>query len=310
MKRRAGFSLLEVIVGMAVLALLILLIGQLFNGATAVSGLGAKRMDADTQARAVLDRMGLDFAQIIRRPDVDYFLKDDVNVFPGNDIMAFYSQVPGYHSTTSSGQQSPFSVTGYRVNAKAGSPSNGQLERYGRGLPWNGVASEDAPLVFSATSRSSGVNNRIAVNWPAATDSALEDRNHDVIGSHLFRFEYFYLLKGRSDTTPPLPTVMSNVPWDTRAGVAHTSVEGMRDVAAICVIIALIDSRSRELVTETQLTTLAAGLNDFDPSTGSPETQWREKLNEPVAGMPVAALRAIRIYSRYYSLSPGPELNF
>src|SRR5438034_8120452 len=32
---------------------------------------------SDTQARAVFDRMALDFAQMLKRSDVDYYLKQD-----------------------------------------------------------------------------------------------------------------------------------------------------------------------------------------------------------------------------------------
>lgn len=298
-----GFTLLEVTVGTVVLALLTLLIGQLFNGASAVSGLGTRRMDADTQARAVIDRMTIDFAQMIRRPDVDYFLKDGVNRFPGNDIMAFYSQVPGYYSSSSSNQQSPLSVAGYRVNADPASAVSGQLERFGRGLLWNGTASAEAPLVFSAVSRSSGANNKLVLNWPAATSALLPDTSYDVIGPQVFRFEYFYLLKGRADTSPALPTLLSSLPWDVRPEVAHTSVEGLQDVAAVVVVFAVIDAKSRTLLNDAQLQTIAAGLSDFDPAAGSPEKQWREKVAEPAPGIPPVALSAIRVYSRCFYLA-------
>ena len=55
--------------------------------------------------------MAIDFAQMVKRSDVDYYLKylqprRCVDVLqPGNDQIAFYSNVPGYYPT--GGFQSP-----------------------------------------------------------------------------------------------------------------------------------------------------------------------------------------------------------
>src|SRR5438874_7085166 len=109
---RAAFTLVELSVTMGVLVLLVLLFTQLFNSAATVTILGYKKMDADSEARQVLDRMTFDFAQMVKRPDVDYYLKCDgcppagsvidcgaCGLQPGNDQAAFYSTVPGYYPT-------------------------------------------------------------------------------------------------------------------------------------------------------------------------------------------------------------------
>ena len=59
----------------------------------------------------------------------------------------------------------------------------------------------------------------------------------------------------RYDTQSTDPT-LKNQPW-------HTSPDGLRDVAAIGVAIAVIDPRSKVLVTDAQLETLAGAMNDF-----------------------------------------------
>src|SRR5881398_736305 len=71
----AAFSLVELMVAVAVLAILIALVAQLTNSATTITRVGTKHIDADTQARAVLDRVGLDIAQMIKRTDIDYYIK-------------------------------------------------------------------------------------------------------------------------------------------------------------------------------------------------------------------------------------------
>ena len=67
---RTGFTLLELLVSMAVLALLTLVVAQLTNSAARVTTDSHLRMDGDSQARLVLDRLSLDFAKMLKRPDV------------------------------------------------------------------------------------------------------------------------------------------------------------------------------------------------------------------------------------------------
>src|SRR2546429_3946588 len=126
----AGFTLAELLVSVGVLVLLVLLATQLLNSAATITILGHKQMDADSQARQLLDRMAIDFAQMVKRSDVDYYVKSSAIPPPtgvrnllqaGNDTIAFYSTVPGYYP--SSGSQSPISLVAYRVNAPSPSPA-------------------------------------------------------------------------------------------------------------------------------------------------------------------------------------------
>src|SRR5260370_16367631 len=70
-----AFTLIELLISLAVTALIILMVAQLMNSATAVTRTGNKHIDTDTQARAVLDRMAMDFGRMLKRTDVDYYLK-------------------------------------------------------------------------------------------------------------------------------------------------------------------------------------------------------------------------------------------
>ena len=101
--QRCGFTLAELLVTVGVLVLLVLLFTQLLNSAATITTLGHKQMDADSQARQLLDRMAIDFAQMVKRNDVDLFAKGTVapnsvgGTMTGNDQIAFYSAVPGYY---------------------------------------------------------------------------------------------------------------------------------------------------------------------------------------------------------------------
>lgn len=291
---QSAFTLMELLVAMGVLALIIALCIHLVDSGRKVTEIGGKHADADAQARALFDRMALDFAQMVRRLDVDCSLKDSGNPQPGNDQIAFYSQVPGYPD---SGSYSPVSLVGYRVDA------TGRLQRLGCGLPWNGAATSDQPMMFLPL--------KIADTLPSATNLDMDD-NYELAGPQVLRMEYYYVMKSAASNG----SILSSIPWDSRAPASHTSVNGLQDVAAIGVVIAVIDPKSRRLVSDDQLKSLAQQLIDF-PETdsdgnnaskpGGLEAEWQKSIN--ASGLPASATSSIRVYRRWFHLTPGPALN-
>src|SRR5437764_3337174 len=159
----AGFTLIEIMVAVAALVILILFVVQLTNSATAITRVGTKHMDADTQARTVLDRLGFDIGRMIRRNDLDYYMKGAAATYAtnhgnghgwgkkltggqqGSDQAAFFASVPGYYPQSSG--QGPISLVAYRVNQNATNSTAPylQLERMGKGLLWNGVINTTNP---------------------------------------------------------------------------------------------------------------------------------------------------------------------
>jgi hypothetical protein len=280
--RANAFTLAELAVSVGVLVLLVLLFTQLLNNAASITTLGHKQMDADSQARQLLDRMAIDFAQLVKRSDVDFFAKGTVapnsvgGAMTGNDQIAFYSAVPGYYPPA--GSQSPVSLVAYRVNSLSGATAFNKLERLGKGLVWNGVSTNDTPVVFMPLT--------IAATWPAATSSSLADSdgNYEVIGPQVIRFEYCYLgTDGTLSITPP--TISS--------------------MAAIIVDIAVIDPKSKVLLNNAQITTLAAGLSDYTAGMvpGQLRNNWQNTLNANTT-LPRPALSGVRLYERFFYLSP------
>jgi hypothetical protein len=268
---KAAFTLAELLVSVGVLVLLVLLATQLLNSAATITTLGHKQMDADSQARQVLDRMAIDFAQLVKRSDLDFLAKGTVapnsvgGAMAGNDQITFYSTVPGYYP--SSGYQSPVSLVGYRINFQ------NRMERMGKGLVWNGVSSTDTPVVFMPLT--------ISATWPSVNTPASD---YEVIGPQIFRFEYCYLgTDGTLSITPP-------------------SISSM---AAIIADIAVIDPKSKVLLANTQITSLAGQLVDYGPGMTPAQlrTQWQNTLNTNPT-LPRPAVSGIRLYERFFYLSP------
>src|SRR5262245_33366011 len=171
-RRASGaFTLAELLVAMGVVVIIVLMGTQLMTSTTAVTRSAHKYVDTDTQARAVFDRMALDFAQMLNRTDIDYYIKQPVNYNGhgnghggsngkngdlGSDQIAFYSAVPGYYpSGYSIGQQSPISLVAYRVTESTTSdPAYGRLVRMAKGLGWNVIKNnpnqnDPYPIVFT-----------------------------------------------------------------------------------------------------------------------------------------------------------------
>src|SRR6184192_1070856 len=285
-ERVSAFTLAELLVSVGVLVLLTLLATQLLNNTATIMTLGHRQMDADSQARELFDRMAIDFAQMIRRSDVDYYLKSSTtandcrlcNRQRGNDQIAFYSTVPGWSALTGA-QQSPVSIIGYRINVSGTTLSN-RLERLGEGLIWNGATSDTR-----ADGRPTSVIFWAPLNpWANATNSPF-----DVIGPDVFRFEYYYLLKNGD---------LSSTPWYT-----ISSVRGMQDVSAIIVDIAVLDAKSRVLLTNSDITGLAEELPDYGGQVpGGLLAGWRTALDANRT-LPRPALSSVRVYERSFYLS-------
>jgi type II secretory pathway component PulJ len=287
--RSRGFTLAELVVTVGVLVLLVLLFTQLLTSTATVTTLGHKQMDADAQARQLLDRMAVDFAQMVKRSDLDFFAKrtntpnSRGGAMAGNDGIAFYSAVPGYYPAA--GSQSPVSLVAYRLNSNSARSAYNKMERMGKGLVWNGVSTTDTPVVFMPI--------KIENTWSAATSSSTADPAYEVIGPQVFRFEYYYLLKNGN---------FSDTPWITPT---HDSVSGMQDVSAIVVDIAVIDAKSKVLLTDAQIATLGASLSDYTRGMvpGQLRTSWQNTLNANTS-LPRPALSGIRLYERFVYLSP------
>jgi type II secretory pathway pseudopilin PulG len=282
-----AFTLAELLVSIGVLVLLILLATQLLNSAAPITTLGHKQMDAESQARQLLERMAIDFAQMVKRNDVDFFAKGTAapnsvgGAMAGNDQIAFYSTVPGYYPST--GAQSPVSLVAYRINSLSGATAFNKMERLGKGLVWNGVSTTDTPVVFLPLTIGPSLASPLG-NWPAAVSSTAPDTAYEVIGPQVFRFEYCYLLTDGSRSILP------------------GNISGM---AGIVADVAVIDPKSKVLLTDAQITTIAAGLSDYTAGMvpGQLRTNWQTYL-DGITNLPRPAISGIRFYERYFYLSP------
>src|SRR5262245_27482685 len=304
----AGFTLAELLGSVMVVVLITLIASQLMTSATAITRTGNRHFDTDTQARVVFDRMALDFAQMVKRTDVDYYIKQPnkynghgnghgcglgKNGGKGSDQIAFFSHVPGYYPSNTAAEQSPISLVAYRVS-EANGARYGMLERMAKRLRWNGVdngTGQNAtyPIVFATGQFPNSTQGNCPYagttgpwaapppGWSGAicNDNGQwsQDNDYEVLGPGVFRLEYYYLLKnGR----------ITDWPWDrfdypTQLTNYNPLLLGASQIRAIAVSIAVIDPASRALIQQADaanpatygdILDLGAELPDFKNSCG------------------------------------------
>lgn len=295
-----AFTLVEILIAISLLGILTLLLSRLFNSAARTTSMSGKRLESEGQIRPLFDRMAIDFAQMAKRPDLDFYGKGtaDGGAMTGNDRIAFFSMVPG--DFPSAGSESPFSVIAYKVNsslAAANAAVYTRLQRMARGLVMNGDSSSinDGPIAFAPVN--------ISTVWTSVTSNATTDSKYEVAGPQVFRFEYYYLLTNGT---------VSTTPWDSSLP-GHASPARMRDVVAVVAAMAILDSRSRVLLTNSQVATISGTLIDYAPGNGPGWllTKWQNALNAPtnasVQALPRSIVSGIRLYERHFYLAPTPQ---
>jgi len=319
---RQGFTLIEMLAAIAVLAVLVLMIVQITDGTARSVTHENRQIDTDTEARMIFNRLALDFARMLKRPDLDYAsfkqpagvlparyrdadgkpVPVPANLQPGNDRMAFYSEsrgsFPGSSQPTGEAR-SPVSVIGYQIvpDPATGTPG---LGRRSIGLGWEPEA---------------GGAWKSVAHLPVRLDEAWSDLFSDAtafpgVADSVFRLEYLYLLKPHGNKAARL----SLVPWNDDPGLTppHTAVDGFRDVAAIIVTIALLDRHASALVHD--YTALASALPDAaadaDGNAQGVAAAWGAIVRgagfAEKVGIPPVAAAGIRIYERHFPLDSNP----
>jgi prepilin-type N-terminal cleavage/methylation domain-containing protein len=281
--RQNGFTLVELLSTMALLVIITMFSLQLIESARRTTSHGEKRRKSDSQARLILDRMALDFAQMVRRADIDCLYKDPSSVppqaQPGNDQLLFFAAAPGFYlSPPTAASRKGFCLTGYRMK-------NLRLERLAKGLSWGPDAG--GPMIF--------LPERIATRWPDVTGAG-NDPDYAVIGDQVIRFEYGYQLKSTGK--------LSNTPFDPAAKPPENQWTGFSQINAIHVVIALMDEESMA-IWKPDPAIIQTAFPDFTDEDIA--HVWSDKLKHPSFAqetrLPPQALANVRIYSRTFHLS-------
>jgi len=281
-----GFTLVELLVSIAILMLVLVMVGQIISSASLVTNAGYKRMDADSQARQILDRMSIDFSRMVKRSDADFFYQHNSN---GNDQIAFYSETTGYYpSSTGTNEKSGACVVGYMIATNTNN-NQPQLLRLSKGLPWNGV-NNSTSMVYGTNS---SPGNVLTTTWQNLKDGS--DTDYQVIGNQVYRLAFAFLKKdGTITNASPNTTVLP------------------QNISAVIVALAILDKTSRKIVTDPSK--MVSALPDvalsgtYNNSTQLMAKTWNTAINSSgfatTCGIPQSAASQVRVYQRFFYLNP------
>ena len=172
-----GFSLIELLVACAILAMLLVALLSVTSSTALVTRLSQRRMDSAAGLRSAMDRMAVDLGAAILRNDLPplFIISSSTN---GSDELYFRAQTEGYDG------ERGISTVGYRIR-------DGKLERGAQGTGWT-----NDPLAFA---------RQMATNSIANT-------NFDVVGARVFRIKIEFIgTDGTRLTNSAPPTNWSEV---------------------------------------------------------------------------------------------------
>jgi len=127
--------MVELLVAVAVLALMSALLLQMVGVSSSVMSFSSKKLDGLASARFSLDRIGHDLAAFVDREEFPVHFEKN----PGNDTLTFYSEVGGYSSDRK------ISTVGYRVFSPLGDTP--KLERGIRSEGWTDTLPKATPNI-------------------------------------------------------------------------------------------------------------------------------------------------------------------
>jgi prepilin-type N-terminal cleavage/methylation domain-containing protein len=297
-----AFTLIELMVSIAVLGLLGGMVMQLLGSASRLTSNSRKTGDCDTEARFVLDQIASDLSRRVRRPDVDAF----VGKAKGDDRVYFFSETPGYSPTLKTQERSTISLVGYRLQAPTVEGGRYTLQRYARALPWASTSTETAmpfvvlsgtpskPIPATTLSGASGTGTGGSFPKVLGQDKA-EDVYYQTIGENIVRFEISLLRK--PNFSNPAKPVSARLLSDTETP-AELAQYGFSNISALIITIAVIDTQSSLRVSASAINNLDLG--DTTPADFPlyPLDQWNKTFLGKINSLPKPISGGLRFYQR------------
>lgn len=306
-KRGQGFSLIEILVAMSVLALLGFIIAQMMASTSKTTRLSNQMVDTASQARLVFGCLGADISTLVKRSDVPFTAR---NASVGaSDLLLFISGVPSADASLSTAANRGVSVVAYRVAVHADNANRPCLIRAGKAISWTmnsyfGLDSAGLPLSFSATI------------FPAALQPQTAD--FDILAPGVIRFVVGFQLypdnqpvtlqdgtalpkaQGQVVYSPPVRTV-------TSYGATSTAqVVDLTRISALVIGIVVIDLNNLVLLNAAQITDLSAVFGV--PSTDTlPVAAWGPTVGNPTllpSTVPLPVRQSLRVFQRFYPITP------
>lgn len=275
--RRSGgsdslaFSLLEMLVAVAVLAVVVVLFSQMVAMVMRTWNAGRSQADNFAQARVALEVMSRDLEAMVRTPDLPAFSID------GQPRLAFHTKQQGLVAPTENGTR-PLCRIIYTVTNVAGTSL---LRRSAKGFNFG----ED--VGFAPT------------NWSVATNGAVFDSD---IGPGVLLLRHQFIGTNGLNLLPG----EINAGWTNLA-----TTNGVSSLRAVVLSLAVLDRDHLKILQDAgKLAQLQANFGTNNPGALlSYASTWQAQLNDSArpllaGGVPAVVLQGLKIFERTVLLPP------
>ena len=299
----AGFTILEIAVAIALLAVIGILVTQLVAATGYATRASNRGIDAASQARLAFDRLRLDFSARVKRADVDFVVSNSLTAGPPYSLL-FLSEVTsatpqGVSFTNNRG----VSVVGYQIDRATNAARQGLL-RAGKALVWND------------TGWTGYQTNGLPASLPNLPVT-LSASDFDVLSPAVIRAAIAFQLRPDGDVVTladgtVLPRALGQIVYSPPVrldsnGNPSLLVDPNR-IGALIVGLVAMNPDSLTQLTDAQIAELA-GAFSTPPNGTLPVAAWAS-VAENVAGLPqsipLAARQSLRVFQRAFPIATTP----
>ncbi len=313
----SGFSLVEILAALTILTVLTLLLTQVMNTVTKGTRISNRAIDAASQARAVFDRIGMDLAVAIKRPDADFKISGGSDK---KDLLKFLSQ-------TASSNPSPLpagfvnrgvSLVSYRIDSLPVNSGKPCLSRASKAISWNmpafiGLKTNGLPISFDETEYPIAITS-------ADLDVVSPSVIHAVVGVQLYpdgEPVYFQgevtptILKSYGQVVYRFP-VRAGVGSDTGTPDPGNTYLDLNRIASLVVGLVVVDGEALKILDSVSTTTLASSFISTPNDGILPMDAWMkatQNLTKLPDSIPLPVRQSVRLYQRFYPITPYGSRN-
>ena len=273
-----SFTLIELMVAMAVSILISVFLLQSINSVSLLNKLGRQKLDANAEVRILFTRIADDLKMMPIRRDIGYHMGE---VGIGKDFLRFLSHVNSHEGGRG------LSLVGYQL--KEDSSGNFGIYRGVHGYDWQDIGF----MGFDFQNRPVSL-----MGLPSALN--LKASDYELISGSIFRVAVAFQYKNTGALSPRPPRFeFDNTPENT--------VIQMTNLASVVVCVATLDSNLRHLLTKESLALLMSDKKFSEiPEGALPYAYWSTNLEHSFkdfsSDIPLPVAQSIRVYQRFFPM--------
>lgn len=306
-RSRAAFTLIELLLSMAVLAILAVLILHIINAASGTIRFSNRSIDAAAQARLAFDRIGADLAGRVADDQTDFVAGNT-----GPNFLQFLSEVTSAGAASNRGA----SLVTYQLAAH---PDNGDrvgLLRSGKAVDWatrrmRGLDASGLPVTFGGASFPSSLLPSGAADFDLLSGAIVRA----VVGFQLYPDNLPVELQDGTQIPNARGQIVYSLPIRvvvSSDGTKTARVANLRRVAAMVVGLVAIDLESVKQLDVSQSKALSDAFSGVPAMNQMPVSKWMADTQDMTglpAVIPLPVRQAVRVYQRTFLLNPFPGQN-